>query len=150
MIVFFAVQLLHSLADTNTWPFCSYNMFNKTVPCETQRLMVRLHCKGCDSELQEVWGMLPLEFFRVTAITHRVYFDGDEPTKRMYSQRLCEYLRTVQWSGFDETYASLRCPDGRTLTGFDIVLVDVQLGGGSARADQSRGRLLYTYSCAHE
>lgn len=123
--VFVAAQLRHTIKDSNRWPLCSYNMFNRTLPARVSLLKVRLLDGSGTEPLQDTWGVLPLEFFRTQALLYEVMTQADDGTRARFSRALVDQLNDRPWRGFDEVRRSCRPCPGRRFTGFDLLLAEI-------------------------
>lgn len=123
-----ATQFVHTVRDRNRWPICSNNMFNRPLPQRVEQLRVRLKDGTRWTEPRSVYGLLPLEFFRVVDICDAVLVDNEDPEVRdRFCRRVVERLNTRPWRGFDEISASERAGDPRGFTGLELLVVTVDL-----------------------
>jgi hypothetical protein len=125
-LLFFMVQLGHTLSDQNNWPFCSYNMFSQLRKTQSQTFKVRLYESTGEPRLVDVWEVLPLEFFRAISVIRQVYLEAkDEQAKTALSSYILGALNDSPWGNFDQTYPSAR-PATRFI-GLDLLRVELDL-----------------------
>jgi hypothetical protein len=125
-LLFFTVQLGHTLFDQNNWPFCSYNMFSQLRKTQSQTLKIRLYESNGEPRLVDVWEVLPLEFFRAISVIRQVYFEAeDEQTKTALASYILHALNDSPWGNFDQQYPSAR-PIERFI-GLDLLRVELDL-----------------------
>jgi hypothetical protein len=125
-LLFFSVQLGHTLLDQNNWPFCSYNMFSQVRPTQSQTFKIRLYEATGASRLVDVWEILPLEFFRAISVVREVYLNNnDTQTQKALASYILRALNEAPWGNFDQTYPSAR-PQTHFL-GFDLLRVELDL-----------------------
>lgn len=125
-LLFLLVQLGHTLFDQNNWPFCSYNVFSRVRPLQSQTLKARLYEEDGSLRLVNVWELLPLEFFRAISVIQKVYIEGNnQEAQTQLAQYILHTLNTSPWNNFDQTYPSAR-PTSR-FVGMEILRVEVDL-----------------------
>jgi hypothetical protein len=143
----FARQLACTWTDRNSWPFCSYNMFNRVLPERIAQPRVVLVDDAGPTGPMPVYGLLPLEFFRVMSVSSAVYLGGtDAATRDRFTERMLDRLNDHPWRAFDEVRASVRPRSGR-FTGLDLYEVWIDLSDYDPEADRPvhDQRLLYSY-----
>lgn len=122
LAAFFAVQLLHTVFDSNRWPFCSYNMFNRTMPLQLWTLRARLRDSGGQTQTVDAARLLPVEFFRARDMLHSVYVAGrDESLKQGLARLILARLNASPWRAFDETFASPRPSAGASFVSLELL-----------------------------
>ncbi|MFH0244581.1 hypothetical protein ACGRHY_19700 [Streptomyces sp. HK10] len=132
-----AVQFAHTVRDRNRWPVCSNNMFNQVLPERLPQLRVRLRDGERWGGLRPVYGLLPLEFFRVVDICVNVLVENeDREVRDRFCRRVVERLNSRPWRAFDEVHASERPIDPRGFTGLEMLVVSVDIADYS-RADDA-------------
>lgn len=144
------VQLHHTLTDRSAWPFCSYNMFNRPTPRRMRHMrIVLLDEHGYRTEPQRVWGMLPMEHFRVASTFMEIYLDPETPdaVRERYSGLLVNRLNERPWKAFDQVKAPPRNLIGARWTGFDLYRVLIDLDDYDADRDRPHHdtELLYRF-----
>ncbi|MFE5732533.1 hypothetical protein ACFQ7A_16705 [Streptomyces sp. NPDC056528] len=123
-----AAQFLHTVRDRNRWPICSNNMFNRPLPRHVEQLRVRLKDGDRWTQPRSVYGLMPLEFFRVVDICVAVLIDNeDRDVRDRFCRRVVERLNAHPWKAFDEVSASERPEDPRGFTGLELLSVSVDL-----------------------
>lgn len=147
---YLAAQMVCTWRDRNRWPLCSYNMFNRRLPARLAQPRVVLYDGSGAGPAQPVYGMMPLEFFRVVQIFGEVFLaNDDDALKDRFAARVIGRLNTSPWRGFDEVRASYRPRSGR-FTGFDLLEVWIDTADFDPRAGEPLydTRLLYSYRSA--
>lgn len=146
-LVYFGAQLAHTWRDRNRWPLCSYNMFNRCLPARLAQPRVALHDGSGTGPLQPVYGMMPLEFFRVVRIFAEMFLgNDDEAVQQRFAARVVDRLNREPWEAFDEVRRSYRPRSGQ-ITGFDLYEVWIDM----ADFDPAEGgplhdtKLLFSY-----
>jgi hypothetical protein len=142
-----ARQFACTWTDRNSWPFCSYNMFNRVLPERIGQPRVILTDGAGPTRPLPVYGLLPLEFFRVMSVTGAVYLgDTDTAARDAFTERMLDRLSDHPWRAFDEVRASIRPRAGR-FTGLDLYEAWIDLSDYDPDADQPLHdlRLLYSY-----
>lgn len=131
-----SVQVWHTVRDRNRWPICSNNMFNRVLPERIPQLRVRLRDGDVWTDPRSVYGLLPLEFFRVVDILDAVLVDNkDHVVRDRFCARVIDRLNTRPWNSFDEVHASERPTSSRGFTGIEILLVIVDVSDYSSTVD---------------
>jgi hypothetical protein len=126
LAAFFAVQLAHTVADRNTWPFCSYNVFSFLPPLRLPVPRAVLHQDDGAEQVVPLGRVVPLEFFRARQVLLNVLMRGDDPLQgERVAAALLRRLNEAPWPAFDETLASARPAPGRRFVGLDLVLYTV-------------------------
>ncbi|MCG7525364.1 hypothetical protein MHW47_13030 [Streptomyces sp. OfavH-34-F] len=129
-------QFVHTVRDRNRWPICSNNMFNQVLPDRVPQLRVRLRDGTRWTEPRQVYGLLPLEFFRVVDICAAVLMENeDERVRDAFCRRVVERLNTRPWKGFDEVAPSERPAAPEGFTGLELLLVTVDTADYSRATD---------------
>jgi hypothetical protein len=124
--LFFSVQLGHTFFDQNNWPFCSYNMFSRIRPKQSQTYKIRLYEEAGESRLVDVWEVLPLEFFRAISVIREVFVNSNDAEKqRALAAYIIDTLNNSPWDAFDQTYASVR-PQTR-FVGLELLQIELDL-----------------------
>jgi hypothetical protein len=124
-----AVQFYHTVVDRNHWPFCSNNMFNRVLPRKFPQLRIRLRDGAEWTGLRQVYGLMPLEFFRVVDIFAGVLLENEDPeVKDRFCETVVRRLNTHPWPGFDEVRRSERPAHSDGFTGLEVVMVSVDVG----------------------
>ncbi|WP_327088495.1 hypothetical protein OIE66_40300 [Nonomuraea sp. NBC_01738] len=124
-----AVQFYYTVVDRNRWPFCSNNMFNRTLPRRFPQLRIRLRDGAEWTGLRQVYGLMPLEFFRVVDICAGVLLENEDPgVKDRFCETIVRRLNTRPWPGFDEVRRSERPVHPGGFTGLEILMVNVDVG----------------------
>lgn len=130
------VQFVHTVRDRNRWPFCSNNMFNRVLPDRLPQLRVRLRDGDQWTEPRSVYGLLPLEFFRVVDICAAVLMENeDRQVRDRFCLRVVQRLNSSPWRGFDEVSDSERPTAPNGFTGLELLLVTVDLADYSRSTD---------------
>jgi hypothetical protein len=145
-----AAQLVCTWRDQNRWPLCSYNMFNRRLPDRLAQPRVVLHDGVNEYPAEPVYGMMPLEFFRVVRIFAEVFLvNEDDAIKDRFAARVIDRLNTSPWDGFDEVRPSFRPRSGR-FTGFDLYEVWIHTDDFDPRKGEPLHdtKLLYSYRSA--
>ncbi|MFI7210900.1 hypothetical protein [Micromonospora maritima] len=145
---YLGAQLWHTWKDRNRWPLCSYNMFNRTLPSRFPQPRVTLHDPAGSQELLPVYGLLPLEFFRVVSIMAEVFLvNQDEAIKHRFAERVLRRLNTRPWAAFDEVHASHRPLGPAGFHGLDLYAVTLDLDDYDPRVDRPlhQPELLFSY-----
>lgn len=107
LTLFFSIQLLHTIFDQNSWPFCSYNMFNTILPLKFTLYTAILTKADGSQQHEEVWKLLPVEFFKAYHMIEKIYIDGkDRKTQDTFSKNLLNRLNRDPWIRFDERFPS--------------------------------------------
>jgi hypothetical protein len=122
-------------------------MFNRDFPERLPQPRVRLQDGDGPTVLLPVYGMMPLEFFRVVPIFGAIFLDNaDEGVKARFARRVLDRMNDHPWRAFDEVRASYRPRSGR-FTGLDVYEVWADLAEFDSRADGpwQDERLLYSY-----
>ncbi|QMU75411.1 hypothetical protein GXW83_06260 [Streptacidiphilus sp. PB12-B1b] len=131
-----AAQFVHTVRDRNRWPICSNNMFNRVMPDRLPQLRVRLRDGDRWTEPRSVYGLLPLEFFRVVDICAAVLLENEDTEVRdRFCRRVVQRLNARPWKGFDEVAGSERPTSARGFTGLEMLLVTVDLADYSRSTD---------------
>lgn len=99
-------QLAHTVLDRNRWPFCSNNMFNRALPRRFEQFRVRLRDDEGWTGLLDVYGLLPLEFFRIVETFDQVYVAPrvSQETRRRFTRELLSEMNENPWRRFDEIH----------------------------------------------
>ncbi|KFE68870.1 hypothetical protein [Hyalangium minutum] len=117
-----AVQLVHTLRNTNRWPFVAQNMFSHAVPAVTPRLMVVLHDSLGGSRVVFPYSVLPVEFFRAQRLLFQVFVEGDDAERQeRFAVTMLDRLNEAPWAALDEVESSIRPPPGARFVGFELV-----------------------------
>ncbi len=145
-----AVQFTATIRDRSTWPFCSYNMFNRALPnrMPNHLRIILLDDAGGRSAPLRVWGLLPLEHFRVASTFLTVYLAGDdEQEQRALAEQVLSLVNDAPWRSFDQRKAPPRPPAGRRFVGFELFRVALDLTTYDGRTDSPYAdqELLYRY-----
>lgn len=123
-----AVQVVHTLRNTNRWPFVAQNMFSHAAPAVTPRLMVVLHDSLGGSRGVFPYSVLPVEFFRAQRLLFQVFVEGDDAERQeRFAVTMLDRLNEAPWSAFDEVEASVRPPPGARFVGFELVSYEYAL-----------------------
>lgn len=131
-----AVQFAHTVRDRNRWPICSANMFNRPLPQRVEQLRVRLKDGAEWTEPRSVYGLLPLEFFRVVDICVAVLIDNEDLEVRdRFCRRVVDRLNSRPWKAFDEISASERPTDPSGFCGLELLSVSVDLADYTRATD---------------
>ncbi len=141
-----AVQLLHTLRNTNRWPFVAQNMFSHDLPVLT-RLMVVLYDSRGGEHVVFPYSVLPIEFFRAQRVLSQVYMEGsDAECQERFAIELLERLNDAPWGAYDEVEASVRPPEGTRFEGFDLKLYqytpDAYVAGAGLESIRQPGELV--------
>ncbi|GAA3836819.1 hypothetical protein GCM10022226_68440 [Sphaerisporangium flaviroseum] len=121
-------QFFHTVVDRNRWPFCSNNMFNRTLPRRFPQLRIRLRDGDEWTGLRQVYGLMPLEFFRVVDIFAVILLENqDEELKDRFCRTILRRLNTRPWAAFDEVGRSERPTHPRGFTGLEVLMVTVDV-----------------------
>jgi hypothetical protein len=150
--LFAAVQLAHTLRNTNRWPFAAQNMFSHDAPVMT-RLMVVLYDSLGGERVVFPYSVLPVEFFRAQRVLSQVYLEsGDFERQERFACALLDRLNDAPWSAFDEVDASARPPAGARFEGFELVLYEYTLDAyvPGAELTSIRRPLELVCSCRNE
>ncbi|WP_188188817.1 hypothetical protein [Nonomuraea sp. SYSU D8015] len=146
-VTFFAVQAAHTWTDRNRWPLCSYNMFNRCLPERFAQPRVTLYDEFRSYPMLPVYGLLPLEFFRVVAICGAVYLGDDDDLKDQFTASVLKGLNDAPWQAFDEVKASYRAESPRGFTGMDVFETWIDLADYDPRAGGPLHDTKLLYSC---
>lgn len=125
------IAIVHTLRDENRWPFTANNMFNRSPGAQFPQLRMQLHDGEQWTELGNVYGLLPFEFFRTVEILAAVYLDS--PTGAVSEDRRAEFTRRLLegmergWHAFDEIEPPPPAPRGRRWEGLRLLLVTIDL-----------------------
>lgn len=131
-----AAQFVHTVRDHNRWPICSNNMFNRVLPERIPQLRVRLRDGVRWTEPRQVYGLLPLEFFRVVDICAAVLLENeDREVRDRFCRRVVERLNSHPWRGFDEIARAERPTAPEGFTGLELLLVTVDTADYSRATD---------------
>lgn len=126
--VFALVQLGHTLADRNRWPFAAQNMFAHALPARVPRIMVALHDSHGGKRTVFPHDVLPIEFFRAQRLLGDVYFDSEDiELQSRFAEELLDRLNRRPWRAFGEIEAAARPPVGATFVGFDVLWVEYDI-----------------------
>lgn len=143
------LQMAHTLADRNTWPYCSYNMFSfQAKDVQGQRRVRLVTDRGAALGPAAVWGLLPLEFFRVDRIVKKLFVEEDDHGRRdEFCAAVLERLNNRPWRRWDEVKPSLSPPPGHRIVAMELYHVEVLVGGPDPRNPRRvrNARLLHTY-----
>lgn len=82
VLLFFCIQLAHSIFNVNNWPFCSYNMFNHLAPLQVNVIKVKLYESTGGEKIVEPGNILPIEFFRANRLISKVYISSNNKTNK--------------------------------------------------------------------
>lgn len=120
-------QVAHTVANTNRWPFCTFNMF--AYHKRDRALQMRVRLLTDDGEAvgpTDPWSLLPLEFFRVVSVLERVFHAQDDTEIRdRFCRQALERLNRRGWPGRDEVKASFRAGPGRRFVALELYFVEV-------------------------
>lgn len=123
LALLFGAQLAHTVADRNTWPLCSYNVFSYLPPARLSVPRAVLHQDDGATQVVALGKLVPLEFFRARQVILDVLVRGDDPLQgERVASALLRRLNERPWPAFDETLASARPAPGRRFVGLDLVL----------------------------
>lgn len=107
--IFFFIQLFCTITNKNIYPFCSYNMFNRTFFGKYKQFEVRLiNSLKNDSISVPAYKIIPIEYFRADYIMYNIYYSNDEKKKYEFSKAILDNLKYNPWTGFDEIYGSIK------------------------------------------
>ncbi|WP_212004980.1 hypothetical protein [Chitinophaga sp. HK235] len=147
LFAFFGVQVSHTFYNTNNWPFCSYNMFNRIMPPETEEFMIWLYDSKGNRQLVLPGNAIPIEYYRTPVIMGDV-FDGDnEDSKRKLCEILLNHLNKSPWGKFDEILPAAKPTPGSHFIGMDVFLYHYNLDQFKygKKLEPVSGKLIYSY-----
>jgi hypothetical protein len=143
-----AGQFFHTVVDRNRWPFCSNNMFNRTLPRRFAQLRIKLRDGDEWTGLRQVYGLMPLEFFRVVDIFAAVLLENeDDELKDRFCRTVLRRLNTRPWRASDEVRRSERPTHHRGFTGLEVLMVTVDVGDYSMADDGPLYDVQVLYRC---
>lgn len=120
-------QVVHTVLNTNRWPFCTFNMF--AYHKRDQALQMRVRLFTDDGEAigpTDPWSLLPLEFFRVVSVLERVFHAQDDIEVRdRFCRQALERLNRRSRRAWDEVKASFRPGPGRRFVAMELYFVEV-------------------------
>ncbi|MEV4398201.1 hypothetical protein [Nonomuraea sp. NPDC049607] len=136
LLAVLAGQFFHTVVDRNRWPFCSNNMFNRALPRRFPQLRIRLRDGDEWTGLRQVYGLMPLEFFRVVDIFATVLLENtDDEVKERFCRTILDRLNTRPWPNYDEVRRSERPTHPRGFTGLEVIMVSIDVGDYSMTDD---------------
>lgn len=123
------IQMWHTLADRNRWPFCSYNMFSfRAKDLQTHRRVRLVTDRGAVLGPMSVWGLLPLEFFRVDTLVKKVFLQNTDPQLMdAFCADVIGRLNGRGWPAWDEVKKSPSPPPGHRVVALELYAVETDL-----------------------
>ncbi|MCM1946604.1 hypothetical protein NC315_14635 [Streptomyces sp. G2] len=124
---YLAGQVVHTVLNTNRWPFCTFNMFAYHKRDQALQMRVRLVTDdGGTVGPTDPWSLLPLEFFRVVSVLERVFYAQDDIEVRdRFCRQTLERLNRRGWRAWDEVKASFSAGPGRRFVAMELYFVEV-------------------------
>ncbi|NML48990.1 hypothetical protein HHL19_01235 [Streptomyces sp. R302] len=147
--VYLAGQVVHTVLNTNRWPFCTFNMF--AYHKRDQALQMRVRLFTDDGEAvgpTDPWSLLPLEFFRVVSVLERVFHAQDDVEVRdRFCRQALERLNRRGWRAWDEVKASFSAGPGRRFVAMELYFVEVDFRTCSPydRTEVTSAELVHRY-----
>ncbi|MFJ3093239.1 hypothetical protein [Streptomyces hydrogenans] len=146
---YLAGQVVHTVLNTNRWPFCTFNMF--AYHKRDQALQMRVRLFTDDGEAvgpTDPWSLLPLEFFRVVSVLERVFHAQDDVEVRdRFCRQALERLNRRGWRAWDEVKASFSAGPGRRFVAMELYFVEVDFRTCSPfdRTEVTSAELVHRY-----
>ncbi|MFI9003769.1 hypothetical protein [Streptomyces sp. NPDC053541] len=150
--VYLAGQVVHTVLNTNRWPFCTFNMFAYHKRDQALQMRVRLFMD--DGETvgpTDPWSLLPLEFFRVVSVLERVFHAQDDVEVRdRFCRQALERLNRRGWRAWDEVKPAFRAGPGRRFVAMELYFVEVDFRTCSPfdRTEVTSAELVHRYDPA--
>jgi hypothetical protein len=124
---YLAVQSVCTMRNSNSWPFCSYNMFSYRVGDRCHQPRVRLVTdRGTVLGPTDPWGLLPVDFFRVESILKIIF--SARASRRVRDRFCADVLRRLNarpWPRWEEVVESFRPAPGERFVGMELSVVEV-------------------------
>ncbi|MBW8687199.1 hypothetical protein [Chitinophaga rhizophila] len=147
MVAFFVIQVSHTIRNTNSWPFCSYNMFNRMMQPKIDEFMIWLYDSKGNKQLVLPGNAIPIEYYRTPVLMSDVFDGNNESSKVQLCRILLDHLNTAPWGKFDEILPSARPTPGSHFTGMEVFIYnyDLDLYRYGQKLEPVNRKLIYSY-----